>query len=103
MDTLSRMTSSRAREHRLPLAPPGGRPAWTKDGKVILLPTVADVSRIDPRTGRIEGRVDLQAELVSSTVEAVSPNGSRSRCQNKPCRRNVDHGLPVGEPSSSLG
>ena len=49
------MTSSGAREHRLPLAPPGGRPAWAKDGKVILLPTVADVSRIDPRTGRIKG------------------------------------------------
>lgn len=73
--TLYVMTSSGAREHRLPLAPPGGRPAWTKDGKVILLPTVADVSRIDPHTGRIKARVDLQAELVSSTAAAVSPNG----------------------------
>jgi Tol biopolymer transport system component len=73
--TLFVMSSTGAREHRLPQAPPGGRPAWTKDGKAILLPTVADVSRVDPRTGRILGRVDLQAELVSSTAAAVSPNG----------------------------
>lgn len=73
--TLFVMTSSGANEHRLPLAPPGGRPAWTTDGKTILLPTVADVSRVDPRTGRITGRVDLQAELVSSTAAAIAPNG----------------------------
>jgi Tol biopolymer transport system component len=73
--TLFVMTSSGVGEHRLPQAPPGGRPAWTKDGKAILLPTVADVSRVDPRTGRILGRVDLQPELVSSTAAAVAPNG----------------------------
>jgi len=73
--TLFVMPSSGAKEHRLPLAPPGGRPAWTTDGKAILLPTAADVSRLDPRTGRITGRVDLQAELQSSTAAAVAPNG----------------------------
>jgi len=73
--TLFVMTASGARAHRLPQAPPGGRPAWTKDGKAILLPTVADVSVLDPRTGRIMGRFDLRGELVSSTAAAVAPNG----------------------------
>ena len=73
--TLFVMTSSGAKEHRLPLAPAGGRPAWTTNGKAILVPTAADVSRVDPRTGRITGRVDLQAELQSSTAAAVAPDG----------------------------
>ena len=73
--TLFVTSSSGARAHRLPQAPPGGRPAWTKDGKAILLPTVADVSVLDPSTGRVRGRFDLRAELVSSTAAAVAQDG----------------------------
>ena len=69
------VSATGARLHRLALAPPSGRPAWSKDGKLLFLPTVADISRVDPRTGSIKGRVDIHAEIVSSTAAAVSPDG----------------------------
>jgi WD40 repeat protein len=69
------MTASGAREHRLPLAPPGGRPTWARTGTSLWVPTVADVSKVDARTGRIQGRRDIRAELVSSTAAAVTPDG----------------------------
>jgi TolB protein len=69
------MSSSGAKQHRLPLAPPGGRPAWTANGKSLFVPTVADVSKVDATTGRVQGRFDIRAELVTSTAAAVAPNG----------------------------
>lgn len=69
------MSASGAAERRLPQAPPGGRPAWTKNSASLYVPTIADVSKVDARTGRIQGRSDLRAELVSSTAAAVAPDG----------------------------
>jgi Tol biopolymer transport system component len=73
--TVHVMSASGAGQHRLPLAPPGGRVSWAANSRSLFVPTVADVSKIDAKTGRVQGRFDLRAELVSSTAAAVAPDG----------------------------
>lgn len=68
------MPASGGKQRLLAHAPPAGRPQWARDGKSILVPTQSDVSKIDPRTGRVLQRIDLTADLVSSQAATVSPN-----------------------------
>jgi TolB protein len=73
--TVHIMPASGGKARRLPLAPPAGRPSWSADGKTLLLPTAADISTVDARTGRVQKRVTAVAELSTSQAATVSPDG----------------------------
>ena len=61
---------------RLPLAPPAGRPSWTPNGKSILIPSAADIVRVDSRTGRIQKYYGLTLDIQTTQTATVSPDGN---------------------------
>jgi hypothetical protein len=60
--------------HRLQQAPSSGRPQWTADGKTLLLPTAADISKVNPQTGRVRARINLAGDLSVSQAVTISPD-----------------------------
>jgi Tol biopolymer transport system component len=69
------MSASGSGERLLRLAPPAGRPSWTKHG--LLLATEGDLARIDPRTGRVFQRYGATIDaVVGMNTTAVSPDAS---------------------------
>jgi Tol biopolymer transport system component len=60
---------------RLPQAPPAGRPTWTSNGKSILIPSAADLVRVDSVTGRIQKYFGLTLDIQTSQTATVSPDG----------------------------
>jgi hypothetical protein len=64
-------------------APPAGRPTWTSRG--LLIPTVGDLARIDPRSGRvqkmygalIDAAVGMDATAVAPDLSTLTFVGSR--------------------------
>ncbi len=69
------MTPNGAGERRLPLAPPAGRPSWTANSKSILIPSAADLVRVDARTGRIQKYYGLTMDIQTTQTATVSPSG----------------------------
>ena len=69
------MSPNGAGLRRLPLAPPAGRPTWTANGKSILIPSAADIVRVDSRTGRIQKYYGLSLDIQTTQTATVSPNG----------------------------
>ena len=69
------MSPTGAGLRRLPLAPPAGRPTWTANGKSILIPSAADLVRVDSRTGRIQKYFGLTLDIQTTQTATVSPNG----------------------------
>jgi Tol biopolymer transport system component len=69
------MSPSGSGVRRLPLAPPAGRPTWTANGKSILIPSAADIVRVDSRTGRIQKYYGLTLDIQTTQTATVSPNG----------------------------
>lgn len=67
------MSASGTGERQLRRAPSAGRPSWTARGLVI--PTVGDLARIDPRSGRVQ---KLFGALIDASIgmdtTAVSPD-----------------------------
>ena len=57
------------------LAPPAGRPTWTANSKSILIPSAADIVRVDARTGRIQKYYGLTLDIQTTQNATVSPNG----------------------------
>ena len=70
------MSPNGAGLRRLPLAPPAGRPTWTASGKSILIPSAADIVRVDSQTGRIQKYYGLTLDIQTTQTATVSPNGS---------------------------
>ena len=68
------VSASGGKARRLPQAPSSGRLQWTTNGKFILAPTAADVSKLDPRTGRVRARINLTADLVTSQAVTIAPD-----------------------------
>jgi Tol biopolymer transport system component len=67
------MSASGAGERRLPLAPSAGRPSWTARGLVI--PTLGDLAKIDPRSGRVQKLFGARIDATSGVdTTAVSPD-----------------------------
>ena len=69
------MSPTGAGERRLPLAPPAGRPSWTANSTSILIPSAADLVRVDARTGRIQKYYGLTLDIQTTQTATVSPNG----------------------------
>jgi Tol biopolymer transport system component len=61
---------------RLPLAPPAGRPSWTPNGKSIIIPSAADLVRVDSQTGRIQKYYGLTLDIQTTQTATVSPDGN---------------------------
>ena len=59
---------------RLALAPPAGRPTWTANGKSILIPSAADIVRVDAKTGRIQKYYGLTLDIQTTQTATVSPD-----------------------------
>jgi TolB protein len=75
---LHMMSASGARERRLPLAPPGGRPSWAANGRSIFIPGADGfIYRVDARRGRLQRRFRVPIDLALSTAATVSPNARR--------------------------
>ena len=70
------MSSTGAGLRRLPQAPPAGRPSWTRNGKSILIPSAADLVRVDSQTGRIQKYYGLTLDIQTTQTAAVSPDGN---------------------------
>ena len=68
------MSATGAGERRLPLAPPAGRPSWTKNSKSILIPSAADLVQVDAGTGRIQRYFGLTLDIQTTQNATVSPN-----------------------------
>jgi Tol biopolymer transport system component len=71
------MSASGKGVHRLPQAPPAGRPSWTADSKAILIPSGGDLLKVDPRTGRSLKYYGLRLDIQTAHAATVSPNGRR--------------------------
>ena len=69
------MAPTGAGERRLRLAPPAGRPTWTANSKSILIPSAADIVRVDAQTGRIQKYYGLTLDIQTTQNATVSPNG----------------------------
>ena len=69
------MSPTGAGLRRLPLAPPAGRPSWTPNGKSILIPSAADIVRVDSQTGRIQKYYGLTLDIQTTQTAVVSPDG----------------------------
>lgn len=72
---LFEMSPTGAGQRRLPQAPPAGRPNWTANSKSILIPSAADLIRVDSRTGAIQKYYGLTLDLQTTQTADVSPNG----------------------------
>ena len=70
------MSPTGAGLRRLPLAPPAGRPTWTPNGKSILIPSAADIVRVDSQTGRIQKYYGLTLDIQTTQTATVSPDGN---------------------------
>jgi Tol biopolymer transport system component len=70
------ISSTGAGLRRLPLAPPAGRPTWTPNGKSILIPSAADLIRVDSQTGGIQKYYGLTLDIQTTQTAAVSPDGN---------------------------
>ena len=70
------MSPTGAGLRRLPLAPPAGRPSWTPNGKSILIPSAADIVRVDSQTGRIQKYYGLTLDIQTTQTATVSPDGN---------------------------
>ena len=93
------MSSSGAREHALPKAPPSGRPTWTAGG--LIIPSGGDLLKLDPTTGRvlkyygvnIDAVWGLNSVALSPSGTAITFVGARSsepgdmECGEGPCQR----------------
>jgi Tol biopolymer transport system component len=93
------MSSSGAREHALPKAPPSGRPTWTRGGLVI--PSGGDLLKLDPTTGHalkyygvnIDAVWGMNSVALSPAGTAIAFVGARSsepgdmECGEGPCQR----------------
>jgi Tol biopolymer transport system component len=93
------MSASGAAEHRLPKAPPSGRPSWTTGG--LLIPSGGDLLKIDPTTGHVLKYYDAPIDAIwGMNSVAISPDrstityvGARSsepgdmECGEGPCQR----------------
>jgi Tol biopolymer transport system component len=67
------MSASGSGERLLRLAPPAGRPSWTKHG--LLLPTEGDLARIDPKSGRVFQRYGATIDaVVGMNATSVAPD-----------------------------
>ncbi len=73
------MAPTGAGERRLPLAPPAGRPTWTANSKSILIPSAADIVRVDAQTGRIQKYYGLTLDIQTTQNATVSPDRSDGR------------------------
>ncbi len=71
------MSPSGQAQHRLPLAPPGGRPSWTADSKSIFIPMQGALQKVDARTGRQQQRIAVTIDLGTSNATTLSPNTRR--------------------------
>jgi len=71
------MSASGAGQTRLRLAPPAGRPTWTRDSKSILIPDSGSVTKVDARTGRVQTRYRAEIDPVDSQAATVSPDITR--------------------------
>jgi len=85
--------------HRLARAPAAGRPTWSKAG--LLIPTSADLLRIDSSSGRVEKYFDadldaiwgLSSVTISRDTTTLTYVGSRQpergdmECGDGPCQR----------------
>ena len=60
---------------RLPSAPPAGRPTWAANGKSILVPSAADIVRVDAQSGRIQKYYGLTLDIQTTQTATVSPDG----------------------------
>ncbi len=69
------MSPTGAGQRRLPQAPPAGRPNWTANSKSILIPSAADLIRVDSQTGKIQKYYGLTLDLQTTQTATVSPNG----------------------------
>ena len=70
------MSSTGAGERRLPQAPPAGRPSWTRNSKSILVPSAADLVRVDSQTGRIQKYYGLTLDIQTTQTATVSPDSN---------------------------
>lgn len=88
------MSSSGGTAHRLPKAPPSGRPSWTASG--LLIPSGGDLLRIDPATGHVQKYYGATIDVVwGLATVAVSPDANKITYAGA---RNVDPGdLECGE------
>jgi TolB protein len=59
---------------RLPQAPPAGRPSWTANGKSIIIPSAADLVRVDSQTGGIQKYYGLTLDIQTTQTATVSPD-----------------------------
>jgi Tol biopolymer transport system component len=59
---------------RLPQAPPAGRPSWTPNSKSIIIPSAADLVRVDSQTGRIQKYYGLTLDIQTTQTATVSPD-----------------------------
>jgi Tol biopolymer transport system component len=67
------MSASGAGERVLRLAPPAGRPTWSRRG--LLIPTEGDLARIDPTSGKVYQRFGATIDaVVGMTETSVSPD-----------------------------
>jgi len=67
------MSSAGAGQRRLLLAPSAGRPTWTTAG--LLIPSEGDLTRVDPKSGRVFRRFGANIDaIVGTNTTAVSPN-----------------------------
>jgi Tol biopolymer transport system component len=68
------MSTAGAGQRRLPLAPPAGRPSWTKNSRSILIPSAADLVQVDAQTGRIQRYFGLTLDIQTTQNATVSPD-----------------------------
>ena len=71
------MSPTGAGLRRLPQAPPAGRPSWTRDSKSILIPSAADIVRVDAQSGRIQRYYGLTLDIQTTQNATVSPDSRR--------------------------
>jgi WD40-like Beta Propeller Repeat len=71
------MSATGARQHRLPQAPPAGRPSWTADGKGIFIPAGGDLVRVDSRSGKVLKYYGMTLDIQTAQTATVSPNARR--------------------------
>ena len=68
------MSPSGTKLHRLPQAPPAGRPTWTPDGKAILTAASGDLIKVDSRTGKVLTYYGMSLDLQTAQSATLSPN-----------------------------
>ena len=71
------MSSSGKNVRLLRLAPPAGRPSWTRDGRSMFVPAGGDLVRIDARTGRSQKYYGIALDLQVGQTATVSPNAQK--------------------------